>query len=183
MTIETVHLQLVPYAPKHLLALIEGYERFEESFGWPAADGLRAFILSDDVSPEWLARLGASSLADPWVHGFAVVDRDSRSVIGSVGFKGPPDQSGVAEIAYGIVPAFQGRGYVTEAAAAGVGFAFENGVRRVRAHTRPNANASTRVLQKCGFEYAGEVDDPEDGLVWRWERGLAQAGPDGAGSS
>ena len=32
------------------------------------------------------------------------------------------------------------------------------------------ANASTRVLTKCGFRHVGEVMDPEDGLVWRWEK-------------
>ena len=39
-----------------------------------------------------------------------------------------------------------------------------------RAHTLPTPNASTRVLAKCCFQYIGEVIDPEDGLVWRWER-------------
>ena len=171
MTIETVHLRLIPYSPDHLLALIEGDERFEERFALPASEGLRAFIVSDEVSPAWLARLRASSSADPWVHGFAVVHRESRSVIGNVGFKGPPDGEGMVEIAYGIVPAFQGRGYATEAAEAGVAFAFGNGrVRLVRAHTLPMPNASTRVLEKCGFKHTGEVVDPEDGLVWRWER-------------
>ena len=29
--------------------------------------------------------------------------------------------------------------------------------------------AATRVL-KCGFRYTGEVIDPEDGLVWSWEK-------------
>lgn len=171
MTIETIHLLLIPYSPEHLLALIEGDECFKECFGLRAADGLRAFIVSDEVSPAWLARLRASSVADPWVHGFAVVDRESHSVIGSIGFKGPPDEDGVVEIGYGIVHAFQGRGYATEAAAAGVAFAFTSGrVRLVRAHTLPTPNASTRVLVKCGFERTGEVEDPEDGLVWRWER-------------
>lgn len=169
--IETARLRLVPYSPAHLLALVESDQRFHERFGMPAADGLRAFIVSDDVSPRWLAQLEASPAADPWVHGFAVVDRESRSVIGNVGFKGPPDEHGVVEIAYGIVPAFQGRGFATEAAAACVAFAFgDAAVRCVRAHTLPTRNASTRVLKKCGFEYQGEVEDPEDGLVWRWER-------------
>jgi hypothetical protein len=27
------------------------------------------------------------------------------------------------------------------------------------------------VLAKCGFRHAGTVVDPEDGVVWRWERG------------
>jgi RimJ/RimL family protein N-acetyltransferase len=31
-------------------------------------------------------------------------------------------------------------------------------------------NASARVLAKCGFRRVGEVIDPEDGLVWRWEK-------------
>ena len=179
MVIETVRLQLVPYSPKHLLALIEGYQQFAKCFGLPAADELRSFVVSDDVSPGWLAQLRASSVPDPWVHGFAVIDRHSQSVVGSVGFKGPPDQQGVVEIAYGIVPAFRGRGYATEAAAAGVTFACGHEVRCVRAHTLPAINASTRVLEKCGFEYAGELEDPDDGLVWRWERGVTaeQTGP------
>jgi hypothetical protein len=28
----------------------------------------------------------------------------------------------------------------------------------------------TRILQKLGFELWGEVDHPEDGLVWEWRR-------------
>ena len=171
MEIETVRLRLTPYSRDHLLALIESEEDFEKHFGLAAAQGLRAFIVSDSVSPDWLARLRTSAVTDPWVHGFAVVHRESRSVIGSVGFKGPPDEEGMVEIAYGIVPAFQGKGYAVEAAGAGVAFAFGNGrVRLVRAHTLPVSNASTSVLTKCGFERTGEIVDPEDGPVWRWER-------------
>ena len=171
MTIETVHLQLLPYAPEHLLALIDGVQQYEQQFGLQAADGLRAGIVSNEVSPAWLTLLRASVTPDPWVHGFAVVHRESRLVIGSAGFKGPPDKSAMVEIAYGIVPGYQGRGFATEAAAALVAFAFGSGrVRVVRAHTLPTNEASTRVLKKCGFEFIGEVVDPEDGLVWRWER-------------
>jgi len=72
------------------------------------------------------------------------------------------------------VPDYQGRGYATEAAAALVIFALERvDVRRIRAHTAPEPNASTRVLSKCGFHHLGEVTDPEDGPVWRWERSVA----------
>jgi RimJ/RimL family protein N-acetyltransferase len=76
----------------------------------------------------------------------------------------------MVEIAYGIHPDQQGRGYATEAAAALVSYAFtQSNVRLIRAHTLPEPNASTRVLTKCGFKHIGEVVDPEDGLVWRWE--------------
>jgi len=56
--------------------------------------------------------------------------------------------------------------------AALVRFAFASEhVQLVRAHTLPVSNPSTRVLLKCGFRDIGEVVDPEDGPVWRWERG------------
>ena len=171
MTLETAHLLLTLYSPKHLLALIEGREHFERSFGLPAAEGLREFLVSDEVSPAWLAQLHTSEAEDPWVHGFAIVHREERLVVGNVGFKGPPDDHGVVEIGYGIVSAFEGRGYATEAADACSDFAFADGrVRLVRAHTRPTKNASTRVLEKCRFIRTGAVEDPEDGPVWRWER-------------
>jgi ribosomal-protein-alanine N-acetyltransferase len=129
----------------------------------PAAD--RA-----EVSPDWVARVKASTSANPWTHGFAVVQRGSGSVVGMCAYKGPPGPDGAVEIAYGINPEYQGRGYATEVARALVAFAFGSGqVRLVCAHTRPEENASTHVLTKCGFERIGEVMDPEDGLVWRWE--------------
>ena len=172
MSLETRRLTLLSCSPEHLVALIDRPEHFQELLGLSAADGLRAGYVSDEVSPSWLAALRNSTGPDPWVHGFFVVHRESRCVIGSAGFKGPPDSTGVVEIAYGIVPSYQGQGYATEAAAALVGFAFAHGqVRLVRAHTLPEPNASTRVLLKCGFRRTGTVVDPEDGPVWRWERG------------
>jgi ribosomal-protein-alanine N-acetyltransferase len=121
------------------------------------------------VSRDWLARLDASTESDPWVHGFRVVHGDSGTVVGTCGFKGPP-VDGVVEIAYGIAPDHEGRGFATEAAQALVDYAFGYGeVRVVRAHTLPDGDASKRVLAKCGFRYVGEVIDPEDGLVWRFE--------------
>ena len=99
-----------------------------------------------------------------------MVHRADSVVVGSMGFKGPPDNHGVVEIGYGVVPAFQGRGYATEATEAALETALgHKDVCLVRAHTLPTPNASTRVLEKCGFERVGQVDDPEDGLVWRWE--------------
>lgn len=122
------------------------------------------------VSPVWLARVKASESADPWLHGFDVMHRVSGTAVGSCGYKGPPGADGIVEIAYGIAPAYQGLGYATEVARALVAFAFGNGgVRMVCAHTMPEEGASPRVLTKSGFERVGEVVDPEDGLVWRWE--------------
>jgi RimJ/RimL family protein N-acetyltransferase len=171
MILETARLRLLPFSPEHLLALIEGVAPFEARFGLPAAAGLHEFMVSGEVSPTYLEKLRKARSADVWVHGFGVVHREDKCVIGSAAFKGPPDSNGIVEIAYGIVPGYEGRGYATEVAEALVAFAVVTGrVRLIRAHTRPTANASTRVLTKCRFQHVGEIVDPEDGPVWRWER-------------
>jgi ribosomal-protein-alanine N-acetyltransferase len=177
VSLETERLTLVPCAPQHILALIEAPETFERLFGFPVENALHGFYNSDAVSPQWLAALRKDSRGqpDPWRHGFFVLHRQQRSVIGSAGFKGAPDADGFVEIAYGIVPSYEGKGYATEAAAALVRYAFEQGARNIRAHTLPEPNASTHVLLKNGFRNVGSVVDPEDGTVWRWERGPARS--------
>ena len=130
------------------------------------------------VSADWVARVRAATAPDPWICGFSIFERASGAAVGSCAFKSPPDPDGVVEIAYGVDPSHQGRGYATEATQALVDYAFASGrVRRVIAHTLPEPNASTRVLAKCGFDFLGEVIDPDDGLVWRWK--IEQAGLSG----
>jgi ribosomal-protein-alanine N-acetyltransferase len=152
--IQTENLRLVLQTPEEVLAWIDG-----------TSPSVRA-----QISPEWLARVRALTSADPWSCFFSIVHRRSNAVIGQCGYKGPPNTDGVVEIAYGVDADYQGRGYATEAARALVAQALGvDAVRVVRAHTLVELNASTRVLAKCGFERVGEVVDPEDGLVWRWE--------------
>jgi RimJ/RimL family protein N-acetyltransferase len=153
--IQTKNLKLVPQTLEDVRTMIEAMTPAEKAH----------------LSVDWLAQFRASTSADPWIHGFSLVHRDSNIVVGKSGFKGPPTADGMVEIAYGVDLDYQGKGYATEAAQALVAFAFSSGrVRVVRAHTLSESNASTRVLTKCGFRYMGEVIDPEDGLVWRWEK-------------
>lgn len=168
----TTNLELVPHAPEHLRALIAGPKRYEAILGVAPAEGLRDFIVSDEVSPEYLARPEAATETDPWTHGFALVHAADQVVVGLGSFKGPPDGDGMVEIAYGVVPPYRNKGLATEAAQALVHYVFASGrqIRVVRAHTLPEPNASTRVLTRCGFERVGDFVDPQDGLVWRWEK-------------
>jgi ribosomal-protein-alanine N-acetyltransferase len=120
------------------------------------------------ISADWWAKFEQSALEDPWIHGFTLLLSD-RTDVGLGSFKGPPAE-GEVEIAYAILPQHQGKGYATAAARAMVEYAFRSGeVRRVIAHTLPDGAASQRVLRKAGFRKIGEVVDPEDGLVWRFE--------------
>lgn len=122
------------------------------------------------ISADWLARFEASTEPDPWLYPFDVVHQATGTIVGTCSFKGPP-ADGVVEIAYGIEPDHQNNGYATESARALVDYAFTHGsVRLVRAHTLPDAVASKRVLEKCGFRHVGYVEDPEDGIVCRFDR-------------
>jgi RimJ/RimL family protein N-acetyltransferase len=168
--LETTHLRLRLCLPAQILALIEDPGRFESETGFPAGAGLREMFASGDVSSSWVETLRLAQEPDPWRFGFFVVHQQTGAAIGMAGFKGPPDASGTVEIAYGIAPSFEGRGYATEAAAALVLFAFRRAeASLISAHTLPETNGSTRVLTKCGFRHVGTVVDPEDGTVWRWE--------------
>src|SRR6516164_7900855 len=127
--IQTKNLLLVPLTRDEVRAYVEQLPPHEKA----------------EVSPVWLARLDRSSFSDPWIHGFELVHQGSGTVVGRCGFKGPP-ADGVVELAYGVSPEHQGKGYATEAAAVLVNYALSHeGVRTVRAHTLPQQSASTRV--------------------------------------
>src|SRR5204862_3191571 len=177
--LHTPRLTLLAYTPDQLLALIEEPHNFEALVALTPADGLRGFYVSGEVSPKWLEALRARTGQgpDPWRHGFWVIEKASGHSVGGAGFKGEPDGAGMVEIAYGVVASREGRGYATEAARALIHFASGDArVRLLRAHTRPEANASTRVLTKCGFVHVGDVVDPDDGPVWRWEQSAQHIG-------
>jgi RimJ/RimL family protein N-acetyltransferase/gamma-glutamylcyclotransferase (GGCT)/AIG2-like uncharacterized protein YtfP len=170
--IDTPRLQLRAAVPSQILTLIEDPDRFAEVAGVPADPALRGFLGSGDVSPAWLAALRHSTMADPWQHGFFVMHTDDQLIIGMGGFKGAAGDDGVVEISYGVVPAYEGHGHATEVARALTAFAFDHAaVVLVRAHTLRDNPGSRRVLEKSGFRFVGDVEDPDDGLVTRWERG------------
>lgn len=102
----------------------------------------------------------------PWTGYWAL--RDGVNV-GTCGFKGPPS-SGIVEIAYHTFPEFEGQGIANAMADALVGLAQSaDPALRIIAHTLPEENRSTAILRRRGFTCIGPVDDPEDGIVWRWE--------------
>ena len=131
---------------------------------------------------------GAPNLADPaltgeWADGMDAVSAVEQvppwcsylacrgeAAVGLGAFKAKPDRESNVEIAYITFVDARGTGVARDVAAALIDIARQEGVRVVRAHTLPEENASTRVLLANGFSKSGDVVDPEDGPVWRWER-------------
>ncbi len=111
--------------------------------------------------------LKAEPRPDPWGSYLA---RDGAKAVGTCAFKAAPDAEGIVEIAYMTFPAFQRRGYATAMIAELHDIAAGAGATLVCAHTLPEENASNAALRRNGFVHAGDVVDPEDGPVWRWEK-------------
>jgi RimJ/RimL family protein N-acetyltransferase len=147
-----------------LEALAEGVDVFTERFGIPVEPGWLDF---PEVLPHALA--GARERdEDPWgTHLY--FDAVDGALIGIGGFKGAPS-NGEVELGYAIAPARRDRGLATAVVAVLLQRAAAAGVTTVTAHTLAEPNASTRVLTKSGFTQTAELEDPDEGPIWRWER-------------
>ena len=133
------------------LRVTTGYLEFPDALAW----ALRA-LRERPADAEWTAPL-------------LFIHRADRALIGFGGFKGPVDTDGAVELGYGIAPAYRRQGFATEAALAMLAHARTfPAIHTVLAHTLPERNESTRVLERCGFTLAGTLTDPTDGVVWRW---------------
>lgn len=123
-----------------------------------------------EVGRQTVALLHKTGATIPWT-GYLVVDRADAIIVGTCSFTAPPDAEGIIEIAYFTFRPFEGRGYASAMAAGLVKLAESAAeIRNVHAHTLPERNASTRILEKLGFQRIGDTVDPDVGHVWRWER-------------
>jgi [ribosomal protein S5]-alanine N-acetyltransferase len=121
---------------------------------------------SDDLR-DWLDSVAAESRFRP----YAIVERATNTVVGDVGFLGPPDAKGQLEVGYSIVSDRRRGGYASEAAAAVVMWALEQvGVKAIIAECQATNTASIRTLERLGFQRREEAD----GVIrWRHVQGAA----------
>ncbi len=86
---------------------------------------------------------------------YAVVEKETGKVIGAAGFN-IRDSVSTIELLYHFAKESWGKGYATEAAAACVHLAKENGqVKLIYASADPVNAGSLKILEKIGFNYQG----------------------------
>jgi RimJ/RimL family protein N-acetyltransferase len=169
--IETPRLQLIPCELSHFDAILQDEARL-------------AALLQVELAEEWLGFDAAREAMQPayeflkshpsalgwWTYLF--IHKPDRTLIGLGGFKGEVNEEGMVELGYEIAPAYRRRGLAREAAQGMIDYAFAHPeIKRVDAHTLPERNASTGVLEKVGMKHVGTVEDPDDGEIWRWSLG------------
>ena len=160
-------LRLIKIEANLAQRLHEGLERFEQHYGARVAAEDAPIVR--DVVEQTLGMLPRGPRDLRW-GGYLAVDDASGLVVGSCAFKGPPTREDAVEIAYYTFGPYESRGHAKGMARALISVAFSPPpVRRVIAHTLPGSNPSTSVLRSVGMGFVGEVRDPEDGPVWRWQ--------------
>ncbi|MGH2635357.1 MAG: GNAT family N-acetyltransferase [Actinomycetota bacterium] len=132
--------------------------------GWDRTDpeGIRAEL------EEMVAR----SPGEPggWVQ-FSVEERDGGRLVGDVGLSPAEGEPGVIKIGYTIAPAFQARGYATEAVGALLAYAVDRlGAATVRAYASAENVPSIRVAEKVGMRLIERFEHREGGEVWHGVR-------------
>ena len=152
--IVTERLRLVCLLPEEIERLIAGdYERVSILTGYcyPQDDPNR------DVDWSWhLRALQADRDQVPW-RVRVIVERSSKTVIGSINLKGPPIDGDV-EIGWGLRADARGKGYATEAAAAVIGWVARHAQVTSISATVPDENhPSQRVAARLGLCRTGET--------------------------
>jgi RimJ/RimL family protein N-acetyltransferase len=91
---------------------------------------------------------------------FVIAEKSTGLAVGTIGFFGPPDETGQVMVGYGLVPSARGRGYATEALKSLVDYAFaEPSVHRIVADPLRDNRASHNVLEKAGFVHTHSTDE------------------------
>jgi [ribosomal protein S5]-alanine N-acetyltransferase len=164
--IRTDRLELWLLTPGDLRALADG--------GRPPDLGATT---SDNWCNEirWLAGRRLTQIEEhpdhaPWLLRAIVLADGDRPAIGHMNFHGPPDERGIPEVGYGLLPEYRGKSYAIEAVRGLFDWARDqHGVTRFRASVSPHNTRSQNLIRKLGLVQVGEQWDEEDGLEWVFE--------------
>ena len=160
--LETKRIRLIPFTLDLKEAAINDRARLVEMLGvyvpehWPGPDLVEAlpfFVENIEKAP--------SEPAWDWI----AIHTSDQAVIGDIGFMGGPDQDGLVEIGYSVVPEYRAQGYATEMARSLIAWAFqEKGIKVITATCRDDNPGSIKVLEKVGMRRL----EPEGNML-KWE--------------
>jgi RimJ/RimL family protein N-acetyltransferase len=132
------------------------------------------------VEPDWpddhdeaflrMRRREHADAPDPWGVRAIVRRHAPRRMIGHAGFHGGPGENALelpaaVELGYTVFPAYQGKGYASEATEALIAWAAATwGVTQFVVSVSPTNGPSLAIARKLGFSYVRDREDDEDGL-------------------
>jgi [ribosomal protein S5]-alanine N-acetyltransferase len=160
--ITTRRLTLIAATPRHLQAELVSNAAFQAAIGCSVPENWPPELYDHDAINWTLRMLASVPDMQRWALYYVIEHGEhGGTVIGTAGYKGPPDEAGTVEIGYGILEQYRRNGYATEASRALIENAFADPrVRSVVAETYPHLTASIAVMQNCGLTFLGEGSEP-----------------------
>lgn len=112
--------------------------------GWPDEEFMECLPRIIDK----LEQVPAPSGFESWM----IIDKDRKTLVGDVGFKGAPDAAGLVDLGYAITASERRKGYAVEAVEALIKWAFKQPeVKMITAKCKHVNAASTKTLMHLGF--------------------------------
>ncbi|HEV2583768.1 MAG TPA: GNAT family N-acetyltransferase [Ktedonobacteraceae bacterium] len=160
--LETQRLKLLPFTLELKKATLAERARLTEMLAvkipddWPGADLLEAL-------PFFIEGMEKDAAGLVWDG--IIIQKAEQIAIGGIGFHGGPDEAGMVEIGYNIIPAYEGQGYATEMARCVIDWAFHTpGIQVITAECLDDNIGSIRVLEKVGMRRLAPK-----GTLLKWE--------------
>ncbi len=158
LIIKTLDLELIEAAARRDTRAIEamGYKNNSE---WPGPDFFEAL----PYFRELLIKNNGTKGFDSWI----IVAKDTKEIIGGIGFLGDPDQEGMIEIGFATNESHRRKGHCFEAAQKLIEWALSHDeVKSITARCEPDNINSKNVLLKLGFQ----IDHTDEELLyWKYQ--------------
>jgi RimJ/RimL family protein N-acetyltransferase len=146
-----------PFAEYRSIPEVARYQSWDAPYPVERARGLVAWLLDHhpDDPGEWF-QLAISERAAP------------ERLVGDCGFRARVDEPAIVDVGFTLHPAFQGRGYATEAIGELLRYLFEDrGKHKVCADCDTRNDPSWRLMERLGFTREGMLRGSyRDGGTW-----------------
>jgi [ribosomal protein S5]-alanine N-acetyltransferase len=159
--IETERLKIVTFTIDMMEALLKGNSELEKIIPYKVASEYPLDVYKQFFTYK-IERFRKFPNENEWEG--IIIHKIDNKIMGDMGFKGGPNEEGIIDLGYSIVPSYQGKGYATEMGKAMVDWGLSQlNVKQVIATCNPDNFASIRVLEKIRFHVTKKTKDK---LYW-----------------
>jgi len=156
--ISTARLKLLPLTQAQLELCLSENPALEQQMGLAIANDFFTERVHRAIRLKVEKMRKADVSQHTWFTYWLIVLKNENIGAGMLGFKGYPNEEGSTEIGYGIDPAYQNKGYMSEAVRALVEWAFTHPFCQVITATEVENPASKRLLEKLGAHLVSQTE-------------------------
>jgi len=148
--LSTPRLHLIELTRKQLELCLSDFPAFEEVLNLTIVNNFVTERVQRAIRMKVEKMRDVDESQHAWFTYWLIVIKEDNVGAGMLGFKGHPNAEGSIEIGYGIDPAYQNKGYMSEAVQALIDWAFTHSFCKAITATEVDSPASKRLLEKLG---------------------------------